>query len=266
MNVSRDDVVKDDAVPLEDVAKMLNVVDYDELDVQVDDCIYPADEVLLLNDDIIKDDDVLWWDEDDVHRWVLHEIDERDEDVLLHHWCQIDVVHYDGPEAVIDDDVVGDGIVDDGINDAEVFGDDARWQILSDVVDDNVILLHVDVVMADEAITLLMCDVPVVDVLDDDVVVGLFPLDEMRPVGSTSGWTRMYDVQCFPLMQYNKDDVEVVVNDEFTEDEVFANEDTGDGQDERGLNVLLIDHDVLHADDVLLWFVHWCYSMMTLQG
>ena len=235
------------------------------LDVQLDDGICPADDVLLLNDDIIKDDDVLWWDEVDVHRWVLHEIDERDEDVLLHHWCQIDVVHYDGPEAVIDADVVCDGIVDDGINDAEVFGDDARWQIRSDVVDDNVILLHADVVMADEAITLLMCDVPVVDVLEDDVVVGLFPLDEMKPAGSTSWWTRMYDVQCFPLMQYNKDDVEVVVDNGLTEDEVFANEDTEDGQDARGLDVLLVDHDVLHIDDVLLWCVHWCCFMMTLQ-
>ena len=58
----------------------------------------------------------------------------------------------------------------------------------------------------------------------------------------------MCDVQCFPLMQRDKDDVEVVVNDGLTEDEVFANEDTWDGQDE---NVLLIDHDVLHIDDVL---------------
>ena len=42
---------------------MLNVVEVtnndDELDVQVDDCICPADDVFLLNDDIIKDDDVL---------------------------------------------------------------------------------------------------------------------------------------------------------------------------------------------------------------
>ena len=119
-------------------------------------------------------------------------------------------------------------------------------------MNDDVILLHADVVMVDETITLLMCDVPVVDVLEDDEVVGLFPLDEMKPTGSTSGWTRMCDVQCFPLMQRDKDDVEVVVNDGLTEDEVFANEDTGDGQDERGLNVLLIDHDVLHTDDVLL--------------
>ena len=62
----------------------------------------------------------------------------------------------------------------------------------------------------------------------------------------------MCDVQCFPLMQRNKDDVEVVVDDGLTEDEVFANEDTEDGQDARGLDVLLLDHDVLHIDDVLL--------------
>ena len=57
----------------------------------------------------------------------------------------------------------------------------------------------------------------------------------------------MCDVQCLPLMQRNKDDVEVVVNDGLNEDEVFANEDTEDGQD-----VLLLDHDVLHTVDVLL--------------
>ena len=48
------------------------------------------------------------------------------------------------------------------------------------------ILLHVDVVMADEAITLLMWVVRAVDVLNEDGVVGLFPLDEMRPAGSIS--------------------------------------------------------------------------------
>ena len=57
----------------------------------------------------------------------------------------------------------------------------------------------------------------------------------------------MYDVQCFPLMQCDKDDVEVVVNDELVEDEVFAKEDVWDGQDE----ILLIDHEILHTDDVL---------------
>ena len=57
----------------------------------------------------------------------------------------------------------------------------------------------------------------------------------------------MYDVQCFPLMQRDKDDVEVVVNDELAEDEVFAKEDVWDGQDE----ILPIDHGVLHTDDVL---------------
>ena len=49
--------------------------------------------------------------------------------------------------------------------------------------------------------------------------------------------------------------MEVVVDDGLTEDEVFANEDTEDGQvDAIGLDVmtLLLDHDVLHTDDVLL--------------
>ena len=35
----------------------------------------------------------------------------------------------------------------------------------------------------------------------------------------------MYDVQCFPLMQYDEDDVGVVVNDELAGDEVFAKKD-----------------------------------------
>ena len=138
--------------------------------------------------------------------------------------------------------MVCDGIIDDGINDDEVLSDDARRQVRRDVVDDNVILLHVTV---DETNILLMCDVHVVDVLKDDVVVGLFPLDEMKPTGST-----------FPLMQRNKDDVEVVINDGLTENEVSANEDTEDGQDARGLDVLLLDHDVLHIGDVLLFCVH----------
>ena len=62
----------------------------------------------------------------------------------------------------------------------------------------------------------------------------------------------MCDVQCFPLMQRNKDDVEVVVDDGLTEDEVFANKDTEDGQDAIDLDVLLLDHGVLHISDVLL--------------
>ena len=64
----------------------------------------------------------------------------------------------------------------------------------------------------------------------------------------------MCHVQCFPLMQRNKDDVEIVVDDGLFEDEMFANEDAEDGQDARGLdvNTLLLDHDVLHTDDVLL--------------
>ena len=35
----------------------------------------------------------------------------------------------------------------------------------------------------------------------------------------------MCDVQCFPLMQCDKDDVGVVVNDELAGDEVFAKKD-----------------------------------------
>ena len=63
VDVSHDEVVEDDAVLLKDVAEMLIVVEVminDEgLDVQLDDGIYPADDVLLLNDDIIKGDGVL---------------------------------------------------------------------------------------------------------------------------------------------------------------------------------------------------------------
>ena len=62
----------------------------------------------------------------------------------------------------------------------------------------------------------------------------------------------MWVVQCLPLMQCIKDDVELVVNDGLNEDEIFATEDTEDGQDARGLDVLLLGHDVLHIDDVLL--------------
>ena len=61
VDVSQDEVVEDDVVLLKDVAEMLIVVevmiDDEGLDVQLDIC--PADDVLLLNDDIIKDDDVL---------------------------------------------------------------------------------------------------------------------------------------------------------------------------------------------------------------
>ena len=48
--------------------------------------------------------------------------------------------------------------------------------------------------------------------------------------------------------------MEIVVDDGLFEEEMFANEDTEDGQDARGLdvNTLLLDHDVLHIDDVLL--------------
>ena len=53
-------------------------------------------------------------------------------------------------------------------------------------MNDDVTLFRADVVMVDETITLLMCDVPVVDVFEDDEVVGLVPLDEMKPTSSTS--------------------------------------------------------------------------------
>ena len=56
-------------------------------------------------------------------------------------------------------------------------------------------------------------------------------------------------------MQCKKDDVKIVVDDGLVEDEMFASEDTEDGQiDARGLdvNTLLLDLDVLHIDDVLL--------------
>ena len=47
-------------------------------------------------------------------------------------------------------------------------------------------MAHVDVVTVGEANILLMHDVYIVDGLDDGAVVGLFPLDEMRPVSSIS--------------------------------------------------------------------------------
>ena len=72
----------------------------------------------------------------------------------------------------------------------------------------------------------------------DDVGEDVSPLDVMRLADSISRWTRMCDVQCFPLMHCYKDDVEVVVDDGLIEDEVFANEDTEDGQvDASGLDV-----------------------------
>ena len=154
--------------------------------------------------------------------------------------------------------MVCDGVVDDGIDDAEVFDGDARWQVSSDVMIDDATLFRADIVKFDETVILLMCDVLVVDVLENDEVVGLVPLDAMKPTSSISWWIRLGDAQCFPLMQHVKDDVEVVVNDELAEDEVFAKEDVCDGQDE----VLLIDHGVLHTDDVLPWCVHWWCSMM----
>ena len=73
----------------------------------------------------------------------------------------------------------------------------------------------------DEANELLIDEVHAVDVFDDVVArliyldemmledVGVHdgcrdvsPLDARRPAGSISRWTRMYDVQCFPLMQH----------------------------------------------------------------
>ena len=48
------------------------------------------------------------------------------------------------------------------------------------------ILGYIYVVTVDEANLLLMCDLHIVDVLEDGAVFGLFPLDEMRPVSSSS--------------------------------------------------------------------------------
>ena len=61
VDASQDEVVEDEIVLLKDVAEMLIVVvvmiDDEGFDVQLDIC--PADDVLLLNDDLIKNDDVL---------------------------------------------------------------------------------------------------------------------------------------------------------------------------------------------------------------
>ena len=92
-----------------------------------------------------------------------------------------------------------------------------------------------------------------------DVDMDVSPLDAMRPAGSTSWWTRMQDVQCFPLMQCQSDDVEATVDDGLVEDEVFAKEHAEDDQ-------VVFDHDVPHIDDGLFWCVHWWCSTMTLQG
>ena len=43
-----------------------------------------------------------------------------------------------------------------------------------------------DVVIIDDAVNLQMCDVLVVDVLENDDVVGLVPIDAMRPTSFIS--------------------------------------------------------------------------------
>ena len=61
VDVSQDEVVEDDFVLLKDVTEILMhaevMIDDEGLDVELDIC--PADDVLLLNDDIIKNNDVL---------------------------------------------------------------------------------------------------------------------------------------------------------------------------------------------------------------
>ena len=61
-DANHNEVVEDDAVPLTNVSEILMVVEGmlvdDGLDVQVVDDVCPADDVFLLNDDIIKDGDV----------------------------------------------------------------------------------------------------------------------------------------------------------------------------------------------------------------
>ena len=51
---------------------------------------------------------------------------------------------------------------------------------------DDATLFRADVVMFDDTITLLMCDVLVVDVLENDEMVGRVPLDAMKPTSSIS--------------------------------------------------------------------------------
>ena len=51
---------------------------------------------------------------------------------------------------------------------------------------DDAALFRADVVMIDDAVNLQMCDVLVVDVLENDEVVGLVPIDAMRPTGFIS--------------------------------------------------------------------------------
>ena len=55
-------------------------------------------------------------------------------------------------------------------------------------------------------------------------------LNAMRLADSIPRWTRMCDVRHFPLMQCYNDDVGIVVNDGLIEDEMFADDDTKDGQ------------------------------------
>ena len=64
IDVSQYGVVEDDFAPLNDVTKLLNMVEVrssnDELKDEADEWVCPVVEVLLLDDDIIRDDvDVL---------------------------------------------------------------------------------------------------------------------------------------------------------------------------------------------------------------
>ena len=61
VDVSQDEVVEDEAVPLTIVDETLTIVevmlDDEGLDVWLGDNVYPADDVFLLDGDIIKDGD-----------------------------------------------------------------------------------------------------------------------------------------------------------------------------------------------------------------
>ena len=60
VDVSHYDVVEDNAVLLKDVAKLLKIIGDDELENNADEWVCSDVEVLLFDDDIIKDDiDVL---------------------------------------------------------------------------------------------------------------------------------------------------------------------------------------------------------------
>ena len=88
----------------------------------------------------------------------------------------------------------------------------------------------------------------------DDAEDNVSPLGAMRIADSILRWTRMYDAQCFRLMQCQGDGIGVVVDKEVDDTEVLDEDDAEDGHvDVVGPDVEthLLDHDVLHIDDVL---------------